>query len=142
MAIHRSGALQPVAGDLQTTHAGVAIAIKIIDWGSSMPILGLIEKKGTAWEVISILYEFDDPTLAQLAEDAKMVGGLWDWIKRDIIPMINAALLGRFPATGSSGGDPPPPPPTGDVLSMIDELLNSKLRFAPQADGTIRVEAA
>jgi hypothetical protein len=136
MAIHRSGALQPVAGDLQTTHAGVAIAIKMIDWGSGLPVLGLIEKKGTIWEVIKIIYEFDDPTIAIIAEKTKVVNGLADWIKTELLPLINSALLARFPGSGT-----PPPPPTGDVLTTLDNLLIAKLKFAPQANGTIRVES-
>jgi hypothetical protein len=141
MAIHRSGALQPVAGDLQTTHAGVAIAIKMIDWGSGLPVLGLIEKKGSIWEVIKILYEFDDPTQAMLVEKSKVINGLVDWIRTEIVPLVNAALLARFPATGTGGGGTPPPTPTGDILTLVDNMLIGKLKFAPQANGTIRVES-
>jgi hypothetical protein len=113
----------------------VQIAVKMIDWGSGVPVLALIEKKGAEWQTINVLYQFDDPTVAQMEAIAKVAGGLPSWVKTDLMPAINAALLERFPPSSV------PVPGTSDIISLIDQTMLYSLRFVPQVDGTLRVEA-
>lgn len=145
MAVHRSGALAPVAGDLQTTHQGVQIALKVINWGmGGSPFLGLIERKGTTWEVISVVDEFDDRSDGKAGyrfqAEAEVAGSILNWIKQVLIPKINAALAARFKATGAPA-PAPAPTTTGDPFVDLDNLLIATLRWAPQADGTLKVVA-
>lgn len=139
MAVHKEGVLRPAAGDLQTTHRGVNIALKMIDWGS-MPVLCLIEQKGAVWETFASIYEFGDrtdgkPGYAHEAEIEQM-GSIGAWIRQVILPAINAALADRFKPAGEVT-----PPATGDPITDIDAAIIAALRWAPQADGTLRVEA-
>lgn len=136
MAVHKVGTLAPVTGDLQTTHQGAAVAVKMIQWGSdSMALLALIEKKGTAWEAIDVIYQFDDPTLTILRAEAKVSGGIAAWFKREVLPLINQSLGKRFPATGA----PLPPVTDNDLIVQVDQAMLSLLAWAPQADGTLRM---
>lgn len=148
MAVHRSGALAPVAGDLQTTHQGVQIALKMVDWGSGQPFLALLEKVGSAWQIVGLpIYEFaDDHTgvggYAFVIEAAKLgVGnvGVAAWVKKVLVPLINAKLAVRFKPTST----PPAPPPAqpADPIDNLDSVMIGMLKWAPQADGTLQVTA-
>lgn len=137
MAVHKEGALKPVTGDLQTTHRGANIALKMIDWGS-MPVLCLIEQKGAVWETFAIIYEFGDRTdgkrgYAHEAEIEQM-GSIGAWIRQVILPAVNAALADRFRPTGTVDV-----PSTGDPIADIDAAIIAALRWAPQADGTLQM---
>lgn len=148
MTVHRSGPIAVVAGDLQTTHRGTTIALKMIDWGGGgVPALHLVKRDGTAWTPVgAAIYEFYDDTTgvggyAHLLEAQKM-GGLLNWVKQVLIPKINAALLKMFPAL--DGGvivAPPPPSGTGNEIDELDALLIKTLKWAPQPDGTLKVTA-
>jgi hypothetical protein len=136
MAVHRLGTLVPDAlRDLYTTHKGVPIAVKMIQWGDSMAVLALIEKKGTTWESIHVIYQFDDPTMATLESIKNVSNGIKDWFVANVIPKINEALLMRFPADSVT-----PPVSTGDIIELVDQTMLSILRFEPQANGTIIVK--
>jgi hypothetical protein len=139
MAVHKEGALKPVAGDLQTTHRGANIALKMIAWGGAMPVLCLIEQKGSVWETFAIIYEFGDrmdgkPGFAHEAEIEQM-GSIGAWIRQVILPAINAALADRF----RPNGDVIDVPATGDAIADIDAAIIATLRWLPQADGALQV---
>ena len=138
MSVHTTGPLQVTADDLQITHRNRTIAIKVIDWGVSTPFLAVVERKNSAWVADYIVRSFDDRNDGipgamyekEIAED----GGVLNWIKKRLIPEINATLAIMFPPGVT-------PPPTGDLpatLVGIDAGLQS-LKWAPQADGTLRV---
>lgn len=135
MAVHRTGLLAPVAGDLQTTHKGVQIALKMIDWGSGIPVYALIEKKATGWEA-SIIEEFGDRSDGKVGyayeAEVERVGSIANWIKQILLPKINAALLARFPKTGTTTA-------ATDKIGTLDAQIIAALQWLPQADGTIKV---
>lgn len=147
MTVHRSGALTVVAGDLQTTHRGAGVAIKLVDWGTGgSPFLALLYKSAGGWAVKSLIEEFDDRSDGKpgyrFEMEAEQVGGLVNWIKQILLPKINAALRALFPPLDDGAELPPPPPPaTGNVFDDLDALIIKTLRFAPQADGTLVVTA-
>lgn len=133
MAVHHSGALAPVAGDLQITHQGAQIALKSIDWGGGLPVLALIEKKPEGWVAGRLIWEFDDSTPAII----ERAGGMIAWIKSAIVPRINDALAARFKPSSS------PPPVTLDpdapLIDQFDAALLGLLAWAPQPDGSLKV---
>lgn len=137
MSVHREGTLTVVAGDLQTTHRGRTVALKMIDWGSSSPVLALLELKGSVWVVVRIVEEFDDRNDGQsgyrFEMEAEKAGGVANYIKQILVPKVNAALLELFPPSAA-----PAPEPT-DRIAALDAAIIGALRWAPQADGTLRV---
>lgn len=139
MPVHTSGALRPIAGDLQIAHRGANIALKMISWGGGVPVLCLIEQKGAAWETFALIYEFGDRSDGQAgyAHEAEIeqMGSVREWIKQVILPAINAALAERF----KPGAVPVDPVPTGDAIVDIDAAIIAALSWAPQPDGTLRM---
>ena len=134
MSIHTAGTLAPTPDDFQTTHQGVPIMVKCIDWGNNgMPVIGLVEKKAGGWEVINLLMEFDDVVTPEKSTAA--AGGTAAWIKTVLLPRLNAALAVRFKAGGTVT------PPAGGSLADIDKQIGVLLRWAPQTDGTLKVTA-
>lgn len=143
MSVHRSGPLTVTPNDLQTTHAGRHVALKLVAWDTASPKLVVVERKGAVWEANFVVQEFDDRNdgvpgyryEAEIEED----GGVVNWIKKRILPLVNATLARMFlPST-----EPPPPP--GDLpvtLDGIDAGLHATLRWAPKSDGTLQVELA
>jgi hypothetical protein len=133
MTIHTGGALGVTAADFQTTHKGVAIAVKVIAWPVGLPVISLLEKKAAGWESTRLLYEFDDAntpiTVTQKA------GGTVSWIKTVLLAAINAALAERFKPDGAASF------PMPGSLEDIDAQLGKVLAWAPQPDGTLRVVA-
>jgi hypothetical protein len=143
MTVHRSGPIKPAADDLRIVHRGREVMLKIIDWGNTSPFLAVCELKGTAWAADYIAVTFDDrsdgvPGMQyekEIAED----GGVIQWIKKRIVPAINATLALMFLPSAEQ-----PPTDPGDLpvtLDGIDRGLQAVIRWAPQPDGTLRVEA-
>ena len=138
--IHTFGPLAPSPGDLQITHRGRVLALKIVAWDGLTPTLSILERKGgpTAhWTADYVAYAFDDrrdgaPGFQCDIEIAE-AGGVDAWVRSRLVPAINEMLAMMF--------TPGPVAPTG-TLDAVDAVLQSILRWAPQADGTLRVEAA
>jgi hypothetical protein len=120
----------------------VNIALKVVDWGSGgLPILVLIEQIGASWSIVGEpIYEMGDDNTgvggyAFEVEAAKM-GGMVNWIRSVLVPAVNARLAARFKPTAA-----PAPAPSGDPVERFDAALIAALRWAPQADGTLKVVA-
>lgn len=142
MSIHTSGPIVPTPGDLRTTHRGREIMLKILDAGISIPVLAVCENKSGAWVANWVAWEFNDrndgvPGMQyskEIAED----GGVIPWIKKRVLPAINVTLAQMFLP---SSEPPNPDEPLPVTLDGIDRGLQATLRWAPQADGTLKVEA-
>lgn len=135
MTVHTSGVLTLTATDFKTVHQGVEIGVKVVAWTGSMPVITLVEKKGTLYEATYILFAFDDVSLAK--DVTVKAGGTVAWIKTVLLPKINEALLKRFPKTGTTT----PPTTEAAALADIDAQLGKVLAWSPQADGTLRMVA-
>lgn len=145
MTVHRSGPIKPQPDDLRVVHRGREIMLKVIDNGMSIPVLAICEFKDGAWAANWIAREFSDrndgiPGMQhekEIAED----GGVLEWVRKRIVPAINATLKAMFlPST-----EPPPPDPDEPLpvsLDGIDRGLQLAIKWAPQSDGTLKVEAA
>lgn len=132
MTVHHRGTLAPTASDMQTTHQGVKLMLKLIAWDGGVPVAALAELRPTGWEVFAILYEFDDINLPE--DVTRKAGGTVAWIKTVLLPAINAALAKRFPKTSTA-------PVVAGSLDDIDAQLLKALAWSPQADGTLRMVA-
>ena len=70
---------------------------------------------------------------AEIAED----GGVLNYVTKRLLPAINAMLALMFKASE----EPPPPSELPVSLQGIDRGLQAALKWAPQPDGTLRVDA-
>jgi hypothetical protein len=132
MTIHTSGLLTLTPTDFKIIHRNVELGIKIIDWGSGVPVISIVEKVGTLYESKQILFEFDDVNLPEVI--VKAAGGTVPWIKTVLLPKINAALKARFLPVSSTT-----PINVPGSLADIDSQLGTVLKWVPMTDGTLTV---
>lgn len=131
MTVHKSGELAFTETDFRAVHRGVEIGVKCFAWGGGLPAIAMVERMADGkYQATSVLFEFSDSpnTPAELTAAA---GGVAQWIKTVLVPLINAALASRFPPEAVN--------PEGGSIEDIDAQLGAVLRWAPQADGTLRV---
>lgn len=141
MSVHTSGPLVPTADDLRTTHAGRHIALKIVNWEVSTPYLAILEQRPDgSWVGNWIVRHFDDRndgvSGAKFELEIQEDGGMVQWIKKRIVPEINATLLQMFPPGAT---DPDPGDNFPSTLAGIDSGLRAVLHWSPQPDGTLTV---
>lgn len=144
MTVHRSGPIKPQPDDLRIAHRGREVMLKIIDNGMSIPVLAVCELKDGVWIAGWIAWEFSDrndgvPGM-QHEKDIAEDGGVIPWVKKRVLPAINATLAMMFLPSAEPPPDPDEPLPV--TLDGIDRGLTSVLKWAPQSDGTLRVEVA
>lgn len=132
MTVHTAGVLSLTATDFKITHLGVELGLKCIDWGSGIPVISIVEKKGTIYES-NIIHEFGGDQSTPEVE-TKAAGGTVNWIKTVLLPKINVFLKKRFPAATT----PTPTFPPGS-LADIDSQFSKVLAWAPKSDGTLSV---
>jgi len=142
MSVHRTGPLAPTPNDMRCAHRGRDIALKIIDWGVSTAYLAIIERTNDDWVGNWIVRTFDDRNDgvagARFELEIEEDGGMIQWIKKRLVPEINTTLAQMFPPGAVVV------PPRGEFPSTLDGIdagLSAVLRWSPQPDGTLKVEA-
>lgn len=129
------GPISITPSDLQFTHRGKKVAIKIrkLSW----PVLIACLDEGSGWKADTILEDWaDDPNPVLRTVN----GDTMKWVRETLIPKINAWLLKVFPPIVSGGTTPTTTAPKTDdeALAQIDAALGT-LKFVAAADGTVKV---
>ena len=131
MTVHYSGDLTLTDEDFKTVHRGVEIGVKCFAWGGGIPAISLVELMPNGkYEATYVLFEFgDSPNTPE--ELTRAAGGTEAWIKSDLAPRINDALIQRFPPDGAVVDD--------GSIEDIDAALSKVLRWHPKTDGGLEV---
>lgn len=137
MTVQTSGTLTLTATDFKITHLGVELGLKCIDWGSGVPVVSIVEKRGTIYESY-VIHEFGgDQSPPEM--ETKVAGGTVSWIKTVLLPKINAYLKGRFPAKTTTTPTTPTTTYPAGSLADIDAQFSKVLAWSPKTDGTLSV---
>lgn len=128
-----AGNLQILANDLQITHRGKTIAIKIRDMGYPV-IIGCERQADGSWRGTQMLYEEWANSGVTPESDIAKHGNAVNFVRNVLRPAINAWLARLFPAISA-----PAPAPSGSAIEQIDAAVLG-LKFVAGADGTLRVE--
>lgn len=134
------GAIVVNADDLQLTHRGITIAVKIrmTAWPT---VMGVIKQADGSWKFAVDLT--DDIFASDPPNGGDMVGGwvtqlangdMITFIRNIILPKLNAWLKAVFPPVAA-----PAPAPTAAFSNDLDGLQKALggIKFTTAADGTV-----
>lgn len=139
MAIHTGGKLNVHPTDLQITHAGKKVALKLIQWGGEggIPVIcGIQQMPNGDWEVTGQFTEYDDIFTPEAA--VAKAGGVRNYIVNVLVPLINEWLARVFPPTGVT--TPAPVAPGDSIFVQLDKTIPTILAWDPKADGTLQIK--
>ena len=139
-----SGPIVVDADDVQFTHRGRTIAIKLREsmW---LNVLGCVRQPDGSWKVetdlTGDLFSSDPPgggdVVGGWVKD-KGNGDMLTFIRNVILPRLNAWLATLFPPQTTTA-PAPAPAPTGTPTQQLHQSLRG-LKFVTAADGTVKAQ--
>lgn len=134
----KSGPIVVDADDLQFTHRGKTIAVKVrkVSW---VNVLGVVKQDDGSWKVecdlTDDLFSSDPPNGGDEVGgwvQEKAGGDMVKFVRDIIIPRLNAWLAKLFPPVVTQPGTP-----TGTPVQQLQTVIGG-IKFTTAADGTVK----